>query len=143
MSNNVTIDLEKLSSLTKEIEILEKRKSSIQYELDRIGQECLTKERETEKRVEQELARICVETDYRNGLLSKRQKELDDREVNIAAVEKDLEGIHKEVEDLRISKSKFQKDKSDFEVFKTQSHEKQHEAQLIIEQYQQKLAELK
>ena len=143
MSNNITIDLEKLSSLTKEIEILEKRKSSVQYELDRIGQECLTRERETDKKVEQELVRIRVETDYLNGILSKRKKELDDREVNIAAIEKDLEGIHKEVEDLRISKSEFQKEKSDFEVLKTQSYEKQHEAQLIVEQYQQKLAELK
>ena len=143
MSDKTMVDIQRLSHLEKEIEILEKRKNSAQYELDRIEQECVKREREAEIKVEQELSKIKLDSDYRNSLLLKRTNELDDREKDIVTMEIELNEIHRAAEDLKIEKHKIAAEWKEIEIARSAALEAKHTADLLIEQYNVKLSEIK
>ena len=143
MSDKTMVDIQKLSNLEKEIEIIEKRKITAQYDLDRIEQECVKRERESEIKVQQELAKIKVESDYQNSLLVQKKNELDDREKNVVLMEIELNDIHKAAEDLKVEKSKIAEEWKNLESTKTAYLESKHNADLLIEQYTAKLNEIK
>lgn len=143
MSDKMMVDIQRLSNIEKEIEIIEKRKISAQYELDRIEQECVKLEQESEKKVEQELAKIKIENDFRNGLLSQRTNAIDDREKNIILMEIELNEIHKSSEDLKIEKVRIAAEWKNIESTKSAYLESKHNADLLIEQYTAKLNEIK
>ena len=143
MSDKTMVDIQRLSNLEKEIEILEKRKNSAQYELDRIEQECVKREREAEIKVEQELSKIKLDSDYRNSLLLKRSNELDEREKTLVLLERDFKTIHQEAEDLKIEKTKIAAEWKEVGIARSAALEAKHTADLLIEQYNVKLSEIK
>ena len=143
MSDKTMVDIQRLSNLEKEIEILEKRKNSAQNELDRIEQDCVKREREAEIKVEQEMAKIKVDSDYRNSLLLKRSNELDEREKNLVLLERDFKTIHQEAEDLKIEKTKIAAEWKEVGIARSAALEAKHTSDLLIEQYNVKLSEIK
>lgn len=143
MSDKTMVDIQRLSNLEKEIEILEKRKISVQYELDRIEQECVKREQETAKKVDQELAKIKIDNDFLNGLLSQKTIALNDREKNIVLMESELNEIYKANEELKMERIKITNEWKNVEVAKTMASEAKHNADLLIEQYTAKLNEIK
>ncbi len=143
MSDKIMVDIQKLSNLEKEIEILEKRREEIQREYNRINEECVKRESEATQKVDQKLSEIKVESEYRNSLLLQRTNALDEREKNIILMEKDFETIHQEAEELKNEKKKLVLELEQVELAKTKYLESRHESDLLIEQYTAKLAELK
>lgn len=143
MSDKITLDIQKLSNLEKEIELLEKRKNSLEYEISKIEQECVKRETEATRKVEQELSKINIEGEYRNSLLLQRSNALDDREKNIVLIERDFETIHQEAEELKVEKVKIAAEWKNIETTKVAYLESKHNVDLLIEQYQAKLDEIK
>lgn len=136
------VDLEKLSSLQEELKILSGRKMSEETELEKIRNECISLKRETDKEIAQAKQKFEQEIQEKRVEIDKLEKSLNKRQEEIASRERESEAVEQEHEQLQKEKKDLQQEKKDLEAAKASCAEREHKADLLIEQYEEKLKEL-
>ena len=140
--SKITVDLESLGNLDSEIKILGKKKERIIKDMEDSQKSILSNESASEKKIAQMEQDLKVKTAEENAKLNIRSKDLDAREKDIVTREKEVANVHelhKALDEARIS---FKEDIDLTDKAKASYLEREHKAQLLIDQYTKKLEEL-
>jgi len=140
--SKITVDLESLGNLDSEIKILGKKKERIIKDMEDSQKSILSNESASEKKIAQMEQDLKVKTAEENAKLNIRSKDLDAREKDIKTREKEVANVHelhKALDEARIS---FKEDIDITDKAKARYLEREHKAQLLIDQYTKKLEEL-
>ena len=131
-----------LKNINAEIKKLESKKASLDSEIGQKQEALDHYKSEIEKEIEAKRSELSIKIQEENQKIDIRHKELDAREKDIKTREKEVAEIreaHKKLEEARIS---FKEDIDLTDKAKAMYLEKEHKAQLLIEQYTKKLEEL-
>lgn len=140
--SKVTVDLENLGNLDSEIKILEKKKERIINDMEDSQKSILSNESISEKKIAQAEQDLKIKTASENSKLDIRSKDLDKREKDIVTREKEVAEVHKLHKALDEARISFKEDIDITDKAKARYFEKEHKAQLLIDQYTKKLEEL-
>ena len=140
--SKITVDLESLGNLDSEIKILGKKKERIIKDMEDSQKSILSNESVSEKKIAQAKQDLKVKTAEENAKITSEYKKLDAREKDIVTREKEVANVHelhKALDEARIS---FKEEIDITDKAKARYLEREHKAQLLIDQYTKKLEEL-
>ena len=138
----VELDLQKLSTLDKEIAILTKKKNQLEKDIEAGEKIILKKEIESEKSIRQKEEELKTKINNETAKLTARENDLDKREKQIKKQEEELEIIHKEAENLKKSREAFSYEQKEIDKIRASLLDTENLLKLKIKQYEDKLKEL-
>lgn len=136
------VDLEKLSALETEIDLLEKRKLSLQYEIENLTKECNELKDKTEKELAQKRHLCDVECREKVNEANKLLKEAEAKLKTAVKRDEDLKVIEQQIEELNKKQKAFADTQKETEAFKVSCLDREKRAELIIQQFEQKIKDL-
>ena len=131
-----------LKNINAEIKKLESKKSSLDSEIGQKQEALDHYKSEIEKEIEAKRSELSIKIQEENQKIDSRHKELNAREKDIVTREKEVATVHelhKALDEARIS---FKEDIDITDKAKARYLEREHKAQLLIDQYTKKLEEL-
>jgi hypothetical protein len=140
--SKVTVDLENLGNLDSEIKLLEKKKERIIKDMEDSQKSILSNESNSEKKIAQAEQDLKIKIAEENAKIVSEHKTLDAREKDIQTREKEVAEVHKLHKALDSARISFKEDIDLTDKAKANYLEKEHKAQLLIDQYTKKLEEL-
>ena len=140
--SKITVDLENLGNLESEIKILEKKKERIIKDMEDSQKSILSNESDSEKKIVKAEQDLKIRIAEENAKIDLKHKELNQREKDIQTRETELADVHEQFVKLAEAKKSFKDDIDLTDKAKANYLEKEHKADLLIEQYTKKLEEL-
>ena len=131
-----------LKNINAEIKKLESKKMALDSEIGQKQESLDHYKSEIEKEIEAKRSELSIKIQEENQKIDLRHKELNAREKDIVAREKEVAEIAESHKKLNEAKISFKEEIDLTDKAKARYLEKEHKAQLLIEQYTKKLEEL-
>lgn len=136
------VDLEKLSTLETEAELLDARIKAKEVELEAITKECNTLRDLTNKEVAQQRQKCDIECQEKATKVDNLLKDAEEKLATADTREKESLIIEKYIKELNAKAKAFEDTKKEVETIKISCLEREKKADLIIGQYNKKIEEL-
>jgi len=140
--SKIEVDLQKLSTLEVEINLMEKRKLVLQTDLESLTKEVNSLKDKTNKEIAQQKQQNDAECQEKINEANKVLKDTKEKFKIAEQREKDSEAINEQIKKLNEKQSAVADSEKQAQTALSLATEKEHNANLLIEQYTKKLDEI-